>query len=149
MIFWFFEVVKPPQSWKNIYFSLFKVYNSPIKIHGPWISKNLGTFIFENSWTMIFGNSWSLIFKSLMNYVFQFIYFCDKKREKTFIILIQSILFSNGRLHREKKFLFREILIIFFLGGVFFKFHWSMPQWNFWEDNISFCSFELCTERNL
>ena len=66
---------------------------------------------------MIFGNSWSMIFKNLMNYVFQFIYFCDKKREKTFIILIQSILFSNGGLlHREKKFLFREIKI---LGGGF------------------------------
>jgi hypothetical protein len=75
---------------------------------------------------MIFGNSWSMIFKNLRNYVFQFLYFCDKKHtvEKTFIFLIQSILFSNGGLlHREKKFLFREILIIFFLGGVFFKFH--------------------------
>ena len=36
--------------------------------------------------------------------------FFDKKAgkkqtvEKTFIFLIQSILFSNGRLHREKKF---------------------------------------------
>ena len=72
--------------------------------------ENLGTFIFKNSWTMIFKNSWSMIFKNLMNYVFQFLYFCDKKAgkkhtvEKTFIFLIQSILFSNGRLHREKKY---------------------------------------------
>ena len=63
-------------------------------------------------------------FKTLMKYVFQFIYFCDKKAggkkptvEKTFIILIQSILFFNGRLHREKKFLFREVKI------KFLKFH--------------------------
>ena len=118
-------------------FFLFEVNNFLIKLHGAWIFKNLGTFIFENSWTMIFWNSWSMNFKTLMKYVFQLIYICDKKAgekkhtvEKTFIILIQSILFSNGGLlHREKKFLFREILIIFFLVGVFFKFHWSMPQW--------------------
>ena len=67
-----------------------------------------------------------MIFKNLMNYVFQFLYFCDKKAgkkhtvEKTFIFLIQSILFSNGGLlHREKKFLFREIKI---LGGGFLNF---------------------------
>ena len=104
-------------------FFLFEVNNFLIKLHGAWIFKNLGTFIFEKSWTMIFGNSWSMNFKTLMKYVFQFIYFCDKKAwkkhtvEKTFIILIQSILFSNGGLlHREKKFLFREIKI---LGGGF------------------------------
>jgi len=48
-----------------------------------------------------------------MKYVFfQLIYICDKKAgwkkptvEKTFIILIQSIIFSNGGLlQREKKF---------------------------------------------
>ena len=67
---------------------------------------------------MIFGNSWSMNFKTLMKYVFfRLLYFSDKKREKTFIFLIQSILFSNGGLlHREKKFLFREIKI---LGGGF------------------------------
>ena len=49
-----------------------------------------------------------------------FYIFVIKKREKTFIILIQSILFSNGGLlHREKKFLFREIKI---LGGGFLNF---------------------------
>ena len=26
----------------------------------------------------------------------------------------------------------------------FLNFYWSMPQWNFWEDNISFCSFWSC-----
>jgi len=133
--FLIFRICETPPELKKHLFFLFKVYNSPIKIHGPWISKNLGTFIFKKSWTMIFGNSWSMIFKNVRNYVFQFLYFCDKKAwkkhtvEKTFIFLIQSILFSNGGLlHREKKFLFREILIIF-SGGGFFKFHWSMPQW--------------------
>jgi hypothetical protein len=50
---------------------------------------------------MIFQNSMTMIFKNLRNYVFQFLYFFDKKAgkkhtvEKTFIFLIQSILFSN------------------------------------------------------
>ena len=128
--FLIFRICETPPELKKHLFFLFKVYNSPIKIHGPWISKNLGTFIFKKSWTMIFKNSWTMIFKNLRNYVFPFLYFCDKKAwkkptvEKTFIFLIQSILFSNGGLlHREKKFLFREIKI------KFFKFHWSMPQW--------------------
>ena len=121
--FLIFRICETPPELKKHLFFLFKVYNSPIKIHGPWISKTLGTFIFKKSWTMIFKNSWSMIFKNLRNYVFQFLYFCDKKHtvEKTFIFLIQSILFSNGRLHREKKFLFREILIIF-SGGFFLNF---------------------------
>ena len=65
---------------------------------------------------MIFKNSWTMIFKNLRNYVFQFLYFCDKKArkkhtvEKTFIFLIQSILFSNGGLHREKKYKEKEKL---------------------------------------
>jgi hypothetical protein len=51
-------------------------------------------------------------FKTLMKYVFfQLIYICDKKAgwkkptvEKTFIILIQSIIFSNGGLlQRERR----------------------------------------------
>jgi hypothetical protein len=31
---------------------------------------------------MIFKNSWTMIFKNLRNYVFQFLYFFDKKLEK-------------------------------------------------------------------
>ena len=132
---WFFEFVKPPQSWKNIYFSLFKVYNSAIKIHGPWISKNLGTFIFEKSWTMIIGNSWSMIFKNLRNYVFQFLYFCDKKAGKK-THSWKNIYFSYSKyiilqwwIIAQREEILREILIIFFFRGGFFKFHWSMPQW--------------------
>ena len=113
---------KNTQLKKHLFF-LFKVYYSPIKIHGPWISKNLGTFIFKNSWTMIFKNSWSMIFKNLMNYVFQFLYFCDKKAWKNiyysyskYIILQWWIIAQREEILRERKI-------------KFLKFHWSMPQW--------------------
>ena len=85
---------------------------------------------------MNFQKSWDIYFQKVLDHDFWkfmehdflkfkelcfsvFLYFCDKKPtvEKTFIFLIQSILFSNGGLlHREKKFLFREIKI---LGGGF------------------------------
>jgi hypothetical protein len=70
------------------------------KIMDHDFQKILG-LIFKNFWTMIFQNSMTMIFKNLRNYVFQFLYFFDKKAgkkhtvEKTFIFLIQSILFSN------------------------------------------------------
>ncbi len=47
-------------------------------------------------------------FQKFKEVCFQFLDFFDKKAEKThswktFIFLIQNILFSNGGLHREKK----------------------------------------------
>ena len=74
-------------------FFLFEVNNFLIKLHGAWIFKNLGTFIFENSWTMIFWNSWSMNFKTLMKYVFQLIYFCDKKAGEKNTQLKKHLLF--------------------------------------------------------
>ena len=122
MILLIFRICETPPELKKHLFFLFKVYNSPIKIHGPWIFKNLGTFIIKKSWTMIFGNSWSMIFKNLMNYVFQFIYFCDKKAWKNIYYSYSKYIILQWWIIAQREEILREILIIFFLGGVFLNF---------------------------